>query len=147
EKAEKVEVKELKHEKVEIKEGKEAKLEKNEKAEIKDKEHKLEKNEPIEHKNFKQETDVKDLSGEFPWGPPGPGPVIDPMQQRLDGIEQTLNQLVHFITREQRPDLREGALRAEPDVAPARKRTTPPRKSGGGRRTTSPRTTRKSRRS
>lgn len=137
-KPEKVEIKELKEikepkefkiekiEKVEGKDLKDHKLEKVEHKEIKDiKEHKLEKHEikdikeaqleklPIEHKNFKPEVDVKNLSAELP---PFPTPEV-PIEQRLSGLEASVNQLAHFIERSMRPDLSQGALRNEPEVA------------------------------
>jgi hypothetical protein len=50
--------------------------------------------------------------------------------ERLSRIEATLEQLMHFIPREQRPDLGRGALVQEPDVSPAVPRVTRNRAAG-----------------
>jgi hypothetical protein len=80
----------------------------------------------IEIKEFKHEKHEKvEIKEKFEWekfeyegwrGGPGGGP--GPVEQRLAALEATLAQLSHFIPKELRPDLSQGALRQEAD-APA----------------------------
>ena len=139
-KAEKLEVKEIKEFKIEKNEAKEHKDQKNEKIEKNEfKEHKdaklekLEKNEFKEHKDGKQEKlekieqkellknenpekQFKELEGkDLVEAQINPG---DTVEQRLANLEQTVNNLNHFIQTGQRPDLAQGALNREPDNEP-----------------------------
>jgi hypothetical protein len=92
----KLEIKEVKHEIKEIKH--EIKEFKNELKEFKlEKEFKVEK---YEYETLPGSTD------------PG-GPV----EQRLASLEAAVTQLLHFIPENLRPDLTQGALKQEPDVA------------------------------
>jgi hypothetical protein len=92
-----------------IKLHKEVKIEIKEKIEVKEFKH-----EKFEHKD-KFEKEKFEFEG---WGgglwPGDPGPV----EQRLTALEATMAQLLHFIPKELRPDLSQGALRQEPDAAP-----------------------------
>jgi len=125
EKIEKNEIKEhkdAKHEKIEkneLKEHKDAKhekLEKNELKEHKDAKHekleKIEKLEQLEHveKQIPKEKDGKEIFEGPQGGDPG-GPV----EQRLAALEQSMANIQHFITSNQRPDLSRGALSGEAD--------------------------------
>jgi hypothetical protein len=83
------------------------KFEKHEKHE---KFEKLEKHEIFENKHLK---DIIDTPIVAPPNIPDPGPV----EQRLAAVEATLSQLLHFIPENLRPDLTQGALRQETDVA------------------------------
>jgi hypothetical protein len=110
-KAEKLE----KFEKFERKELKEFKKEKHE---IPEKWHKPEKLEAKEWKELKPEIeDFKDRGSEVEI----PRPEIF---ERLELLETTVQQLSHFITREQRPDLSLGALQAEPTQRPPARQST-----------------------
>jgi hypothetical protein len=148
-KFEKIEIKEHKDAKVEKleknenkehKDAKNEKLEKNEFKEHKDaKNEKLEKNEikehkegaKIEQKEFKVENLEKQLAKEKDGKEiveTGNGnPVVDPVEQRISTLEQSVAGLQHFISTGQRPDLSRGALTGEPGggAAPAPKGKTP----------------------
>lgn len=124
EKNEAKENKDQKNEKIEkneIKEHKDAKLEKLEKNEIKEhKDGKQEKLEKVEHKellkNENVEKQFKELEGkDLVETQVNPG---DSVEQRLANLEQTVNNLNHFIQAGQRPDLAQGALNREPDNKP-----------------------------
>jgi hypothetical protein len=58
-------------------------------------------------------------------------PHPDELWERLDRLELAVEQLGHFITREQRPDLSRGALQAEPVTPPPARRSATRRRSGG----------------
>lgn len=120
EKLEKPERKELKREKLERKELKQEKLEKLERKEIK--QEKFEKLEQFENKNLLQEKPPAGEGKELVEGPLG-DPLIDVVQPLQPGLEDTVirlqdtvNQLQHFIGTQLRPDLSGGALRDEPDL-------------------------------
>jgi hypothetical protein len=49
----------------------------------------------------------------------GPLDVGGPVEQRLQALESVVTQMSHFISQELRPDLSQGALKQEPDVATA----------------------------
>lgn len=98
-----------KFEKLEAKELKEFRKEKLERWE------KFEKAELKEWKELKPEVEgFKDFGSEVEL----PRPEI---WERLERLQASIEQLSHFITREQRPDLSRGALQAEP-TKPARTR-------------------------
>jgi hypothetical protein len=104
-----------KFEKVEKLEWKELKEFKKEKHEIPEKWHKPEK---LEGKELKPEIEgFKDRGSEVEI----PRPEIF---ERLELLEATVQQLSHFITREQRPDLSRGALQAEPTEEPPARQST-----------------------
>jgi hypothetical protein len=127
-KLEKPERKELKEAKLEGKEIKEAKLEKNEL-----KEQKLEKVEQKELEKIKPEVEGKQirekinekLSDKLAEGGGGllgggggvQGAPPESVDDRLDRIEGTLAELFHFIGGDLRPDLGQGALSHESDIA------------------------------
>jgi hypothetical protein len=48
---------------------------------------------------------------------PGFGPPGGPVEQRVAALEAAVTQLLHFIPENLRPDLSQGALKQEPDVA------------------------------
>jgi hypothetical protein len=133
----KVEIKEFKDikefkEKPEIKEKSEKfekieKIEKNEEIEIKEKPEKIEHKEKPEKWEHKEKIEIKEVqkveqAEKLPLetGPKNiaetPPPVTPggPVEQRLTVLEQTVTNLQHFITPQQRPDLSRGALSAEP---------------------------------
>lgn len=148
-KIEKIEVKEGKWEKVEKIEAKEIKIEKLEKREKPEKperkevaKEKLEKIEKPERKELKQEKfekleqwENKDFSlekfrigegKEVVEGPIDDLDVIQPvsrpaeeLKESVSRLENTVNELRHFIASRLRPDLSQGALRDEPDVEEA----------------------------
>lgn len=110
EKLEKVELKELKHEKLEKPERKEAKHEKFEKLEQWENKALPEKDPLGKGKDF----------GEGPIDELGLD-VVQPAQassleESVRRLEDTVNELRHFIGTQLRPDLARGALRDEPDL-------------------------------
>jgi hypothetical protein len=118
EKNEEIEIKE-KPEKIEHKEKPEKweHKEKPEKWEHKEKPEKWEHKEKIEIKEVQKVEQAEKLPLET--GPKNiaetPPPVTPggPVEQRLTVLEQTVTNLQHFITPQQRPDLSRGALSAE----------------------------------
>jgi hypothetical protein len=122
-----VKEKELKAEKIEVKEVKELKTEKNE---LKDA-----KNEKAEVKEIKETKEIaKDIQKEFDkqlekrlekraekvgeFGGGGGGGVPGAtLETRLGALEAAVSQLAHFISRELRPDLSQGALTGEDDIS------------------------------
>ena len=131
-KLEKNEAKDQKLEKIERKELKEAKLEKNEvndqkaeKVEKEGKEIKLEKVEITEggRKRIGVEGGGKGLVEGGILGRGGirervqGGPGSESVEDRLNRLEGTIVELTHFIAGELRPDLSQGALSHETDVA------------------------------
>jgi Subtilase family len=110
-KLEKVELKERKLEKVELKDRKLEKLEQKE----------LEKIKPeIEGKGIREKLTDKLSDGGILGGIRGGGVAEGPPEDiatRLDRLEASVAQLSHFIGGELRPDLTQGALAQEPDLA------------------------------
>ena len=120
EKLEKPERKELKQEKFERKELKQEKFEKPERKELK--QEKFEKLEQFENKDLLPEKPPIGEGKELVEGPLG-DPLIDPVQPFQPGLEETVirlqntvDELQHFIGTQLRPDLSGGALRDEPDL-------------------------------
>jgi hypothetical protein len=68
----------------------------------------------FEKEHFKDKHEKLEFEGYHfgPQFPVGPGPV----EQRIAALEGTMAQLLHFIPKELRPDLSQGALRQEPDA-------------------------------
>lgn len=93
------------------------KFEKHEKLE-KDKHEKLEFKEHVKSEFEKpiQEVDPKGIAENLPGTPGqiGPDPTLN---QRLANLEAAVSQLTHFIPKNLRPDLSQGALSQEPDTA------------------------------
>lgn len=120
-KAEKIEQKELKveaKEKIEIKETKEFK----EKAEQKELKEVKEFDKQIEKQFDKQIEKQFEKQIEKPREKPVDGggvPMGGDIESRLGALESAIAQLTHFITGEMRPDLSQGALTGEEDVAAA----------------------------
>jgi subtilase family protein len=133
-KVEKIEHKEQKPEKVELKEIKEGKELKLEKVEVKEgklevKEHKPEIEKLQVHEKIRDKLSDKleekfhdklsdKLQDKLREG--GGGGFASPPQstdERLDRLEDAVSQLSHFIAGELRPELGEGALSQEPDIA------------------------------
>jgi hypothetical protein len=126
EKVEKIERKELKREKIEKPERKELKVEKAEKAELEKRPDKPPK-ELVEDPKFLEEP---------PFQPPYERPPLDrpplvrppqerpfsaggSVEERIGQLEQAVEELSHFIVDNLRPDLGQGALSHEPDLAGA----------------------------
>jgi hypothetical protein len=109
------EIKEFKHEKIE---HKELKIEKHEIKEFKHE--KLEIAEKFVFENDPKGI-VENPGGGFPGGDPATkGPLFKgagPAEDRLAELEDAVTRLTHFIGVDLRPDLSEGALKSEPDVA------------------------------
>lgn len=131
-KIEKIEIKEGKFEKLEFKEFKQEKFEKPERKELKQekiekpelKEVKQEKFEKLEHWENKDLLREKEPFGEGKELAEGPlenlgVDVVQPvagLEESVQRLENTVNQLHHFIGKQLRPDLSGGALRDEPDL-------------------------------
>lgn len=102
------------------------------------KEHKLEKFEKIEHKEFKVEFEklpkheIKELEKQIPdktagkdlveTGPLNPGDPVElsqaarqTLESHAGALEQSAQEIRHFIEQADRPDLGQGALKQEPD--------------------------------
>ncbi len=112
----KAEFKQLKLEKVEFKENFKQEVKELQKLEKPEKE-KFEK----EWKDFKEgkdkfEKEFKEGKEIFE-GPDGGNPIDPVIQQQFANIESSVSQLRHFITQNLRPDLSQGALTGEEDVA------------------------------
>jgi len=136
EKREKIEVKEFKIELKEKREKLERKelikgeaKEKREKVEVKEWKSELKDRKPekefketkpeVEGKGFREIRDIRLYRGleEFRETPGVPAPEPAGMiEERLDQLESTVQELLHFITGDMRPDLAEGALIHEPDL-------------------------------
>jgi hypothetical protein len=118
----KVEKKE-KLEKVEVKE----KIEKKEKLEKVEVKEKIETKEKFEktYLEGKPVTDKLDKPDEGMPGPLQPGQLIPgarSIDERLNAIEQTLGTLSAFVSQSLRPDLSQGALKSEEDIAAAQEK-------------------------
>jgi len=116
------EIKEFKHEKIEIKEHKLEKLEHKElKVEVFEKSHQKEL--LPEKQVFENDPKgiVENQGPQFPGGDPTTkGPVFKASgtpEDRLTELEDAVTKLTHFIGVDLRPDLTEGALKGEADVA------------------------------
>ena len=89
--------------------------EKPEKFEHKEKPEKFEhkeKPEKFEHKEI--EKLIKDHPEKLIFETNQPGNPGDPIEQRVAALEQSMAEMNHFITNQQRPDLSRGALANEP---------------------------------
>ena len=113
--------KELHKDKIEIKENKvELKERIKDKTEfkdlIKDKEKEKEK-EKDKEKEFKESSkDFKDIFEGRPQAPEGGQAAAGNLEARIAQLEQAMNQLVHFISGDLRPDLGSSALNQEEDL-------------------------------
>jgi subtilase family protein len=126
-KAEKLEVKE-KNEKIELKDKNE-KIEQKDKIEIKEHNKDVQKDiakeiekQPLEKrpdKNIVEKQIDKQLEKQADGGFGGGGgiPQGAELEARLGALEAAVTQLTHFISRQLRPDLSQGALTAEEDVS------------------------------
>jgi hypothetical protein len=112
----------------EIKDVKSEKLEKIEKLEAKDfkefAKEKLERWEKFEKAELKEWKELKpEVEGFKDFGAEVELPRGE-IWERLERLESSMEQLSHFISRDQRPDLSRGALQAEPSKPARARRTT-----------------------